>query len=188
MLTDGLTIAAGSGLGIEMLDEARRGTQFPQVPTDGALWELTQAAGNQGPGIYEFTRNVWTLRSPQYSLLSYDLSGTVFGSPEANQRVMLFVAPRSFVIQGGFAGAIAKALQPSTSTQEFSIVHTPEDGSANFIGNIVFSDGNDTAEFQSNSMDDILIKRGETIVVFAPQTTDPALADISITLCGFISV
>lgn len=187
MLSDGLTLAAGSGLGIQMLDDARRGAAFPLMPADGALWELTQVVGTQGPGIYEYSRNIWTLRSPQYSLLTYDLSGTVFGSPEAGQRVMLFVAPRSFVIQGGFAGAIAKALQPSTSTQEFSIVHTPEDGSANFIGNIVFQDGNDTAEFQSNSMDDILVKRGETIVVFAPQTTDPALADISITLCGFIS-
>lgn len=187
MLSDGLTLAAGSGLGIQMLDDARRGSQFPANPVDGTLWELTQAALGQPLGIYESNQGLWTLRSPQYSLLSYDLSGTVFGSPEAGQRVMLFVAPRSFVIQGGFAGAIAKALQPSTSTQEFSIVHTPEDGSANFIGTIAFHDGNDTAEFQSTSMNDILVKRGETIVVFAPTTTDPALADISITLCGFIS-
>lgn len=187
MLVDGITLAAGSGLGIQMLDDSRRGPQFPSLPANGSLWELTQAVGNQPAGIYEYSRSIWSLRSPQYSLLTYDLSGTVFGSPEAGQRVMLFVAPRSFVIQGGFAGAIAKALQPSTSTQEFSIVHTPEDGSANFVGTIVFQDGNDTAEFQSNSMDDILVKRGETIVVFAPQTTDPALADISITLCGFIS-
>lgn len=187
MLVDGITLAAGSGMGIQMLDDARRGSPLPIGPADGALWELTQATVNQPLGIYEATQGTWKLRSPQYSLLSYDLSGTVFGSPEAGQRVMLFVAPRAFVIQGSFAGAIAKALQPSTSTQEFSIVHTPEDGSANFVGTIVFSDGNDTAEFQSNSTDDIHVKRGETIVIFAPQTTDPALADISITLCGFIS-
>ncbi|MNY55231.1 hypothetical protein D3C86_1911890 [compost metagenome] len=102
-------------------------------------------------------------------------------------KVLFFVAPRSFSITGSFAGAIAKALTPSTSTQEFTIVHTQEDGNANFIGTIRFTDGNDTAEFVPTSTEDTHVKRGETIVVFAPSTVDPALTDISITLCGFIS-
>lgn len=185
MLIDGITLAAGSGLGIQMLDDARQGVAFPDSPVAGQLWELTQVAGTAQPGIYEFSTE-WSLRSPQYSMLSYDISGTVFGSPDAEARVLFFVAPRSFKIQGGFAGAIAKALSSGSSTQDYAIAHTHNEVTT-FIGIIRFKDGDDTAEFIGYSAADVLVQRGDTIVVLAPSLVDPVLADISITLCGFIS-
>lgn len=185
MLVDGITLAVGSGLGIQMLDDARRGAAFPDSPVTGQLWELTQAVGQKQPGIYEFTSS-WNLRSPQYSLLSYDISGTVFGSPESSARVLFFVAPRTFSLQGGFAGAIAKALTPGTSNQDYTIAHT-HGGVTDYIGIIRFKDGDDTAEINGTSVADIVVHRGDVLVVLAPDAVDPVLADISITLCGFIS-
>lgn len=185
MIADGLTLAAGSGLGIQMLDDDRRGPAFPTNAVANELWELTAQLGTQPPGIYEFS-TVWTLRSPHYSVLSYDLSGTVFGSPNPGARVMFFVAPRSFKLQGSLAGAIAKALSPPASTQEFTIVHM-HDGSQEFVGTIRFTDGNDTGEFIPGSQIDIQVLRGDALVVLAPDSVDPAMTDISFTLCGFIS-
>lgn len=185
MIADGLTLAAGSGLGIQMLDADRRGPAFPPSAVANELWELTAPLGNQPAGIYEYFTS-WTLRSPQYSVLSYDLSGTVFGSPNPGARVMFFVAPRSFTLQGSLSGAIAKALSPSTSLQEFSIVHM-HNGVSDFVGVIRFTDGNDTGEFVPNSPSDIKVLRGDALIVLAPDSVDPALTDISFTLCGFIS-
>ena len=185
MIADGLTLAAGSGLGIQMLDAARRGPAFPLDAVLGDLWELTEQSGNQPPGIYEYSTR-WTLRSPQYSVLSYDLSGTVFGSPEPSARVLFFVAPRSFSIQGSLAGAIAKALTPPTMTQDFTIMRN-RNGVTDFIGTIRFTDGNDVGEFITGSPADIPVLRGDSIVVLAPDSVDPVMTDISFTLCGFIS-
>lgn len=185
MLADGITLAAGSGLGVQMLDAERRGPAFPLDAVPGTLWELTEQSGNFPAGIYEFNTS-WTLRSPQYSVLSYDLSGTVFGSPEPSARVLFFVAPRSFTIQGSLAGAIAKALSPPTMTQDFTIMRN-RNGASSFIGTIRFTDGNDTGEFISASPVDIPVLRGDSIVVLAPDSVDPVMTDISFTLCGFIS-
>lgn len=185
MIADGITLAAGSGFGVQMLDDTRRGAAFPSTPASGDLWELTVQVGNNVAGIYQYG-TAWVLRSPQYSLLSYDVSGTILGTPDAQAKVLFFVAPRAFTIQGSFAGAIAKALQASTSDQDFTIVLT-RNGQPTYLGVIRFTDGNDTGMFIANIPQDVQVMRGDTLVVLAPDLVDVSLADISITLCGFIS-
>lgn len=185
MIVDGLILAAGSGFGIQMLDDARRGAAFPQEPVTGDLWELTAQFNKDVPGIYEYS-GVWVLRSPAFSVLSYDVSGTVFGQPDPGAKVLFFVSPRSFKLQGTFAGAMAKALMPASSVQDFSIILT-RGTQTQFLGVIRFEDGSDTGQFVVDLPQDVQVLRGDTLLVLAPDQVDASLADISITLCGFIS-
>jgi hypothetical protein len=185
MIADGLILAAGSGFGIQMLDDARRGAAFPEQSNLGDLWELTVQVGQDVPGIYQMF-DIWTLRSPAFSVLSYDVSGTVFGQPDPGAKVLFFVSPRAFKLQGTFAGAMAKALMPASSTQDFSIILT-RGQQTQFLGVIRFEDGSDTGQFVVDLPQDVQVLRGDTLLVLAPDQVDASLADISITLCGFIS-
>lgn len=187
MLIDGITLAAGSGLSIMMLDDARRGPEFPQSADVTDLWELTEAAGDNTTGIYEFTTTGWVLRNPSRSLLSYDISGTVFGKPEANARVMFFVSPQTFYIQGSLAGALARALQAPTVRQDFPI-NILRGNTLVPVGIMRFEENTELGVFVPNSSEPLRVLRGDTIVVLAPDVVDELIADISFTLCGHISV
>lgn len=186
MLSDGLTLAAGSGLSIRMLSEDRRGPGFPLSPVAGDLWELTADSEPYPEGVYEFT-TLWTLRTPKANVLSYDISGTVFGSPEASAKVMFIVAARSFKIQGGFAGSIARTLNVSAVQQDFTI-NIQRDTGLTTVGTIRFAPGTENATFIPASNDPVTVQRGDAVVVVAPDTVDQYIADISFTLCGFLSV
>lgn len=186
MLTDGLTLAAGSGLGIKMLDDARRGSAFP-AGANGDLWELTQQSGNNGPGIYEFFNGSWILRNPAFSALSYDLSGTVLGRPDPGAKVLYSVAARTFYIQAAMAGAVAHALQPSSTEQVYTVLVT-RGLETIAIGSFTFSQGAEAGVFTPASSEPIRIQRGDVILVTAPDVIDQNLADISFTLCGYLSV
>ena len=186
MLTDGLTLAAGSGLGIKMLDDARRGSAFP-AGVNGALWELTQQSGNDGPGIYEFTNGSWTLRNPSFSALSYDLSGTVLGRPDPGAKVLYSVAARTFYIQAAMAGAVAHALQSGSTEQVYTVLITRALETI-VVGSFTFTPGVEAGVFTPASSEPIRVQRGDIILVTAPDVIDQNLADISFTLCGYLSV
>lgn len=185
MKADGLTLAAGAGFEIQMLDDARRGSAFPQG-TPGALWELTEAVGNNQPGIYEFTTS-WILRNPAYSALTYDLSGTVLGRPDPGAKVLYVVVPRTFYIQGAMAGAIARALQAPSTQQDFAVNVLRGNQQIN-VGIIRFSDGVEMGEFIPSSANPIQVQRGDAVLILAPDLVDQNIADISMTLCGYLSV
>lgn len=186
MIADGLQLVAGSGLSIQMLDDARRGPQFPSSPTDGSLWELTEVSGNFIPGIYEFHQG-WNLRNPAHSALSYDLSGTVLGKPDPSAKVLYVVASRTFYLQGSLAGAIAYALQASSSQQDFSVGITRKSEYIP-VGMIRFKAYVEEAEFVPATTDPIRVERGDILIITAPDLVDSTIADISITLCGYLSV
>lgn len=186
MLTDGLTLAAGAGMGIQMLDDARRGADFP-AGAQGDLWELTEQVGAQGPGIYEFFDGSWVLRNPAYSVLSYDLSGTVLGRPDPAAKILYIVAARTFYIQGAMAGAVAYAMQAPDVQQDFPI-SLLRGQQAISIGYIRFVPGVEKGQFFPSSNDPIRIQRGDAVLVFAPDVVDQVIADISFTLCGYLAV
>ena len=186
MRIDGLQIAAGSGFSIQMLDDARRGPQFPSSPTAGSLWELTEQSGVNAPGIYEFHQG-WNLRNPAYSALTYDLSGTVLGKPDASAKVLYVVASRTFYLQGSLAGAIAYALQAPGSQQDFSVGITRKSEYIP-VGTIRFNAFVEEAEFVPATTDPIRVERGDILIITAPDLVDSTIADISITLCGYLSV
>lgn len=186
MLTDGLILAAGAGLGIKMLDDARRGNTFP-AGSNGDLWELTQQSGNDGPGVYEFFNGSWVLRNPSLSALSYDLSGTVLGRPDPGAKVLYSVAARTFFIQGAMAGAVARALQPGSTEQVYTVLITRELETI-VVGSFTFAPGVEAGVFSPASSEPIRVQRGDIILVTAPDVIDQNLADISFTLCGYLSV
>lgn len=185
MKTDGLTLAAGAGFEIQMLDDARRGASFP-IGTQGALWELTEAVGLNQPGIYEF-QDSWVLRNPAYSALTYDLSGTILGRPDPGAKVLYVVASRTFFIQGAMAGAIARALQAPGSVQDFT-VNVLRGNQQISVGVIRFNDGMEMAEFLPSSPNPVQVLRGDAVIILAPDVVDQNIADISMTLCGYLSV
>lgn len=187
MLADGLTLAAGAGLSIQMLDDSRRGPEFPSSPTDNMLWELTVQIDNQVPGIYEYTRNAWVLRNPSSGAIAYDVSGTVFGRPDPGVKVMMFASPRAFAFQGSLAGAIGRSSGIPSTRQDF-IVNISRATGPEGVGILRFEAGSDEAVFIPNSYEPIQVHRKDIIVVFAPDTIDEYLADVSFTICGYLSV
>lgn len=186
MLSDGLTLAAGAGMGIQMLDDARRGTDFP-AGTQGDLWELTEQAGQFGPGIYEFFDGLWVLRNPAYSALSYDISGTVLGRPDSAAKVLYIVAARTFYIQAAAAGAVAYAMQAPDVEQDFSII-IQRGQQVIPVGSVRFSPGVEQGVFFPSSNDPIRVQRSDALLIFAPDIVDQVIADISFTLCGYLAV
>jgi len=183
MLIDGLTVAAGSGFQIKMLDDTRRGPAFPDTPNTGDLWELTDSVN---AGVYEY-QTQWILRNPAFSALSYDLSGTVFGKPEPSAKIMYYVASRTFYIQGALAGALAYALQAPALAQDFPITLT-RNQSPMYIGTIHFDAFSEKGQFNPASQEPIRVQRGDIIMITAPDVVDELMADISFTLCGYLSI
>ena len=186
MKTDGLTLAVGSTLGVQLLDEALRGTTLPVSSTEGDLWELTEAEGSNVVGVYEYAFGAWTLRSPNLSLLSYDLSGSVLGKPEPNATVMFFVAPRSFFLAASLAGAIARSELLASGQQDFYIILS-RDGVPTNLGTIRFTSASDFGQFLNALPSDTLVRRGDTVSVITAAGVDTEIANISFTLCGYLT-
>lgn len=186
MLVDGLTISAGGGIEIRMLDD-RRGIEFPQAPLQGDLWELTEHVGLNPKGIYEFTGSEWVLRNPHISALSFDVSGSVFGAPVAGDRVMFFASPRSFSIEASLAGAIAAALTAPAYIQDYSVA-VSRNGNLLPLGTIRFEAGSYLGRFIPSSSATFNVYRGDILMVFAPFDVDPDFTDISFTICGHLSI
>lgn len=186
MLVDGLTIAAGGGIEIRMLDD-RRGPELPVSAAQGDLWELTEYVGNNPKGIYEYANGIWVLRNPSISALSFDVSGSVIGTPNPGDRVMFFVTPRTFEIEASLAGGIAAALTPPTMVQDFE-VQISRNGELINVGYIRFDAESYNGYFLPASSAPIKVLRGDALLVFAPFNVDPGLSDISFTICGHLSV
>lgn len=187
MLVDGITLVAGSGLGVRLLDDARRGLELPiGQQSNGDLFELTHNSGENISGVYEYQNNRWSLRTPHYSLLSYDISGSVYDKPVPDAKVLYFVAPRAFHLLGGFAGAIAKAEVEAQLGQAFYVT---VDTGADFIpvGTMYFAAGSTEGQFTSTFDQDILIRRGDILIVTTDASADSQISNISFTLCGYLS-
>jgi hypothetical protein len=186
MLIDGITLAQGSAFGVRILDDERRGPTLPSVGSFGSLWELTDVDGPNIPGLYESAGNQWILRNPSYSILAYDVSGTVFGQPNPDAKIVYYVAPRTFFLNPSFAGCIARAeVEPLTSI-DFNI-HVENMGDVNFVGTMRFLAGNVEGTFLPQSNQPIKVSRGDVLTVTAPGFIDSQVSNISFTLCGYIS-
>ncbi len=186
MLSDGMTLAAGAGLSIAMLDDTRRGNVFPSGASNGDLWELTEQLEAFGPGSYEY-QNRWVLRNPAVSALTYDISGTVLGRPDNAAKILYIVAARTFYIQGAMAGAIARALVAPDTEQDFSVSILRGNEFVG-VGSIHFEPGIENGEFRPLSQLDIRVQRGDVLNVIAPDVVDQSIADISFTICGYLAV
>lgn len=185
MLIDGITLAQGSGFGVRMLDNSRRGPNLPEG-SFGDLWELTQQEGNNVAGLYENTGNMWVLRNPSYSIISYDISGTVFGQPNPDAKIVYYVSPRAFFLNPSFAGCIAKAEVEPVTNIDFN-VHVENINGVSFVGIMRFLAGSVDGEFIPMSSDPIKVNRGDVLTVTAPGFIDGQISNISFTLCGYIS-
>lgn len=187
MIVDGITIAAGGGIKVQMID-GRRGTTLPGTASVGDLWELTELQGQNVPGVYEYSAQGWILRNPQHNVLTYDVSGTVFGKPNAGDRVLMFVTPRTFEIEASYAGALASILTPPSIVQDY-VVNVMRAQTYDTIGVIRFNPGETRGEFIPTYYNtSVKVYRGETLIVIAPFEIDPYAEDVSFTICGTLSV
>lgn len=186
MLTDGLTLSAGGGLNIRMLDDARRGPEFP-AGAEGDLWELTEVQGQLSTGVYEYASGAWVLRNPSLSALTYDLSGTVLGKPDPGAKVLYVVAARTFFVNAAAAGAIAYAMQPPGETQDFAVTILRGDVPIN-LGYIRFEAGQTSGQLIASGSEPMRIQRGDAVTIVAPDVLDLDIADISFTICGYLAV
>ena len=183
MITDGLTVLAGSGISLKLLGD-RTGSELPVEGAEGDLFELISSPTAHG-GIYEYTATEgWVLRNPLNQLLTYDISGTVFGSPNPGDKVLMFAAPRSFDLLGDMATATAVCLNPADRTQvlDVSILRNEVQHT---VGSIQFEAGKTRGVYVPNASN-FPVFRGDMLIVFAPFDVDPLFSDISFTISGYL--
>lgn len=184
MIADGLTLIAGGGLSLRLPDDLR-GPELPSTGIMGDLFEVESSPYAHG-GIYEYTFGGWVLRNPQNQLLTYDIAGAVFGTPNPGEKVLMFSVPRSFKLLGDASTVIAVSLNAPDREHDFEVA-VSRDGSLNSVGIIRFSAGATVGEFIANtSIFDVY--RGDVLMVFSPFDIDPLFTDITFTISGYLSI
>ena len=185
MRIDGLRLMAGGGLRLE-LDESRRGAELPSNASYGDLFQTEDSPTAFG-GIYEYVvPGKWVLRNPQSQLMTYDISGTVFGTPEPSDKVLMFAPARTFKILAHESCVTGVSLMAPQWDHDFEIV-VQRDGQLQGVGYLRFAEGSQVGEFiPSESVFEV--RRGDMLVVFAPYDIDQQFADISITISGILSI
>lgn len=191
MLIDGLTLAHGSGFSVRMLDDARRGNVLPDSAISGQLFEITESYTEQDgtyvvAGVYEGDGYRWFLVNPSYSVLTYDISGTVFGQPKPDAHIVYYVAPRTFYLNPGLVGCIARTQVEPLQTLTFDI-NVERVGQPTKVGEMTFHPYQTEGTFTPASNEPIRILRGDVLTVTAPSLVDSQASNISFTLCGYIS-
>ena len=184
MIVDGLKLIAGGDMVLTLTGD-RKGDTFPDAPQLGDLFEMETNAWQFG-GIFEFTERGWVLRNPLSQLLTYDISGTVFGSPEPGAKVIMFSPPRTLKFIAHESTALGSAVNAPEWEHDFEVVFQ-RDGALTGIGIIRFEAGSTSATFIPTSAV-TEVRRGDLLMVFAPYDVDPMFADISLTLTGVLSI
>jgi hypothetical protein len=105
----------------------------------------------------------------------YDIGGGMPGSPQANEVVLGYVAPRPFTLPAGASASRAQCITSATATTVFSI---QRDGST--WGTITFPPDGIVGTFIASAA--VPFVAGERLTVVAPDPADATLADLFITL------
>lgn len=179
MLIDGIELPATASITKSV--SGNSGATLPGTVTNDAYFELTAQDGANIPGIYKGIGGVWTFVSGTEEE-SYDLAVTVSGAPADAAIVMRFIAPRQFTIPEDFAGSLGSSGTAATASSVFTVKRD-----ATTEGTITFAASGSTGTFAQSTSGDMVIAKGEVVSIEAPGTADATLADISLTLRGFLS-
>lgn len=186
MLTDGLSMMDGSEAKRVLTDATKRGSSFPQSPSDGAVFELVVESGGNSPGIYFYSAvdAVWVIKYPNSDLMPYDVGGSVHGTMQNGAVLMNFVAVRSFRLREGFNGCLAFAKTAASADTTLNVIRISRTNQPTVIGSIFFGIAETVGIFTQNGSGDMSVSAGEFLTVQAPLAADSTLADVAFTFAG----
>lgn len=189
MLVDELKVAHGSGISKAVLDNSKRGINFPSSPSNGDVFQLTQTLGNKNPGIYTYnsTDTDWIIDSPDNSIVPYDISGQVSGKMTASAIISRSIAVRTYVLRPGFEGCLAQSVVGAAAQTIITIKRISRQGTESILGYLTFAAGNNVGTFSQNGSSPMYISKGESLIVQAPNPADSTLADMFFTLAGALA-
>ena len=103
--------------------------------------------------------------------LPYDINGSTFGAPVANQVDIRFYSGRAFTIPANLAGSVVKAVTAATASAVFGVQKNNVT-----VATFTFSSSGTVATFSSQAA--ISFSVGDRFSIIAPATPDATLADI----------
>ena len=140
-------------------------------PTSGATPGMTLTVGSNNQ--LEWAQPASTTPA------KYDLALSITGKPSASASVLNFCVVDPFTMPSNLVGSVAKSITASTGTAVFTITKNGTE-----IGSITFSAGSTDGVFTFATAQTFQI--GDFIRISAPSTQDSTLANIGITLKGFL--
>lgn len=111
--------------------------------------------------------------------LSYDLATYIVGKPSSNEALLRFRSARTFNIVADQTSGQFKSGTAATSITTFTIKKNSV-----VIGNAVFPAGGTSATITLSAS--VVVNVGDMITITAPATVDATLADIDVTLIGYL--
>lgn len=105
----------------------------------------------------------------------FEIAASVIGPPDADEVVMIYVAAHDAMIQE--SRSFARALTPPTGTATFRVF---KNGTQ--VMTATFAPGQGSATIALTGGE---VRIGDTIVVRAPAVSDPAIADVAVTIGGY---
>lgn len=117
---------------------------------------------------------------PNANYPRYDVAGGCAGKPSASQKILIFKVSQAFVLKAGLPTSQAFSAVAATASTTFNI---QKNGST--IGTIIWAISGTVPTFTLAS--DTSFAIGDTLMVIAPSSADTTLADIGITLQGFLT-
>ena len=184
MLHDSPRVVGGSRISSELIDESKRGVAFPVSPLDGDAFQLTVGIQDYIEGIYIYSgSNVDWLLQEEVEQYPYDLALTIYDRPRSNDIVAKFMASRAFILKADFDNSMARANDVSSDAVVFTINKLETNESVTQLGTLTFNTGQSEGVFAPNiSSKEMLIMRGETVYVQAPEVRDATLKNVDITM------
>lgn len=181
-LTGTLTAAA------ELVLPANRKPYFVHNATTGGFAVTVRTAAGSGVAIDSGADNTRIVycdgseilaigASPSAATGPYDLGLYLPGQPEAGAVLLQYVAPRSFTLPAGLTGSQGYAGTAATAQADLDL---QRNGAS--IGTITFAAASSTASFSLAS--ETAFVAGDRVLVVAPPSQDPTLAELSITFKG----
>jgi hypothetical protein len=148
-----------------------------EILGDGS-WLLQGSAGTAGQAL----TSQGTGTPPSWSPLPYDIACAVSGAPAASAIVLNHAAVRNFEMDDDLAGSVAEAQVAATASTVFSV----ERNGVQFA-TITFGIASTTGTFVTAGAGLETFAPLDIITIVAPGTPDATLADIAITLYGWMA-
>jgi hypothetical protein len=183
MLHDSPIVVGDSRVTYQIVEEEKRGSVFPPNPNTGDYFQLVLGNMNYVEGIYVYTEAEDWMHQEEVEPNPYDLALTIFDRPKAGDVVSKFLASRSFILKADFHNSLARANEYSSTTAIFAINKIDLNENHTQLGLLTFTYGNLVGIFTANiPSKDMLILRGETLYLKAPDVRDSTLKNIDITI------
>lgn len=181
MKADGLTLLDNTK--VESIESENIGQAFPENPTDGMVWTLTDAEGNpQGNFVYGL--GSWLPRANP-DLTYNDVSFSTEGVIPSDEVITRYAVSKTSYLPKDFEFSVA-TLMVSGAVESGLVLKHIRNGVETKLADITFAGGQHLGTFVSAIAQDLLMVAGD-VIVFESATVDADASDVCVTLSTYLA-